>query len=51
VGFPCKRHQTKLLVFYPLCFASWGHRFDPGHVHHVFNDCKELNLQLDFVET
>jgi hypothetical protein len=22
--FPCKRHQTKLLVFYPACFASRG---------------------------
>src|SRR5215467_8005782 len=24
VGFPCKRHQTKHLVFFPTCFASRG---------------------------
>src|SRR5215471_15922734 len=24
VRFPCKRHQTKHLVFFPTCFASRG---------------------------
>jgi len=26
VGFPCKQHQQKQLVFFPTCFASRGSR-------------------------
>jgi hypothetical protein len=29
-------------VFYPVCFASRVHRFDPGHVHQFILIAKDL---------
>jgi hypothetical protein len=58
----CRKHLETKIVDGALredsgSLQAAGHRFDPGHVHHIFTDCKELSslisapIPLLFVHT